>query len=159
MSSAASTATSHEKESANPQSDPLWQAWDEFFASVRRARGRAARQHGHELTISQWHLLSALAENPDARIAQLAESAGIAPPTATKTLDSLERAGIVERAPSVSDRRCVTVSMTRKGKRLLAEKRKLIEENRRRVFETLSSAERRQAAQLLARLSDAVDEL
>ena len=29
-------------------------AWNDFFASVRRAKGRAARQHGTELTLPQF---------------------------------------------------------------------------------------------------------
>src|SRR5918997_6868832 len=35
-------------------------AWDEFFAAIRRARGRAAREHGDELTLSQYNLVGAL---------------------------------------------------------------------------------------------------
>ena len=36
----------------------------------------------------------------------------LAPPTATRMLDGLERESIVERRPSEEDRRCVTVELT-----------------------------------------------
>ena len=134
-------------------------AWEEFFAALRRARGRAAVQHGTELTLSQWHLLSALAELPDARTGELAEAAGVAPPTATRMLDGLERAGIVDRRPSQADRRCVTVELTSKGRRLLAEKRDLVTDRRRALHESLTPSERDQAVELLHRLSEVVDDL
>jgi DNA-binding MarR family transcriptional regulator len=137
----------------------LSEAWDEFFAAIRRARGRAARQHGHELTLSQWHLLSALAETPEAKIGDLAEAAGVAAATATRMLDALERAEIVERRPSEADRRCVTVELTGKGRRLLDEKRQIVESHRRALHDSLSLAERRQAERLLRHLAEVIDEL
>ena len=135
-------------------------AWDRFFAGIRHARGRAAQaQETGELTLSQHHLLAALAEERELRIGELAVAAGVAPPTATRMLRGLESAGIVKRLPSDEDRRAVSVRLTAKGRRLLREKRELIARKRRALYDSLSPAERKQAERLLSRLAEAVDEL
>lgn len=137
----------------------LWDAWDGFFAAVRRARGRSARQQGNELTLSQTHLLAVLADEPRARIGELAEAAGVATPTATRMVDSLERAGVVTRDRSEEDRRVVEVRLTPKGKRLLARKNEVRQAQRERFEASLTAGEREQAQALLKRLSEALDEL
>ncbi|HEX2290664.1 MAG TPA: MarR family transcriptional regulator, partial [Pseudonocardiaceae bacterium] len=93
-------------------------AWDEFFAAIRRARGRAAREHGDELTLSQYNLLGALGEHSELPVGEVALAAGVAAPTATRMLDHLQRAGIVRRAHSTRDRRVVTVALTTQGHQL-----------------------------------------
>jgi DNA-binding MarR family transcriptional regulator len=135
-------------------------AWDAFFGSIRRARGRFAREAGAgELTLPQYQLLTALSDMPQRPVGELAEAAGIAAPTATRMLDGLERAGIVRRTPSTEDRRVVTVQLTPKGGRLLKRKRKRVEERRRALYDSLSAAEREQAERLLHRLAALMDEL
>ncbi len=135
-------------------------AWDAFFGSIRRARGRFAREAGAgELTLPQYQLLTALSDMAQRPVGELAEAAGIAAPTATRMLDGLERAGIVRRTPSTEDRRVVTVQLTPKGGRLLKRKRKRVEERRRALYDSLSAAEREQAERLLHRLAALMDEL
>ena len=135
-------------------------AWDAFFGSIRRARGRFAREAaGGELTLPQYQLVAALGGMPQRPVGELAEAAGIAPPTATRMLDGLERAGIVRRKASSEDRRVVTVQLTPKGGRVLARKRKWVEERRRALYDSLTPAERKQAERLLHRLADLMDEL
>jgi DNA-binding MarR family transcriptional regulator len=134
-------------------------AWDAFLAATRRARGRAAQAQGGELTLSQFHVLAALSEESELRIGELALAAGVAPPTATRMLQGLERDGIVKRLASSEDRRAVSIRLTTKGRRLLDEKRALIAAKRRSLYGSLSPAEREQAQHLLARLAEAIDEL
>jgi len=134
-------------------------AWDHFLAASRHARGRAAQAQGSELTLSQHHLLAALSEEREMRIGELALAAGVAPPTATRMLQGLERGGIVKRLSSHDDRRAVSVRLTPKGRRLLDDKRRVIAGKRRKLFESLSPAEREQAQHLLTRLAEAIDEL
>ena len=55
-------------------------AWDDFFAAIRRARGRAAaREREGELTLSQHHLLTALHHEPRLPVGEVAMAAGVAP--------------------------------------------------------------------------------
>src|SRR3954452_20687058 len=134
-------------------------AWDDFFAAIRRARARAAREPGSELTIPQYQLLAALGERPDQPVGALAAAAEISHPTATRMLGSLECSGVIERRHSTDDRRVVSVRLTRKGRRLLDRKRALISDKRRALYESLEEGEREQAEHLLRRLAQAIEEL
>jgi DNA-binding MarR family transcriptional regulator len=137
-------------------------AWDEFFGSIRRARGRAVQVAEKEgLSLAQFQLLYAFVEGGGAdqlAVGVLAERAGIAQPTATRILDALERDGIVERRASEEDRRSVIVSLTAAGRRLLNRKRKLVEAKRTEVFESLDTADRKRAAKLLRALAAAIEQ-
>ena len=141
-------------------------ALDEFFSAVRRSRARAAREAGAgELTLSQYQLLAALAEEevsrrePERPVGELAEAAGCAAPTATRMLDGLERDGIVERRHSTSDRRVVTVRLTRRGRRLMDQKERVVQEKRRALYASLGDREREQVERLLRRLAGVIEEL
>ena len=136
-------------------------AWDEFFGAIRRARGRAAGEAEREgLSLAQFQLLYAFAERGRSDripVGALAESAGIAQPTATRTLDALERQGVVERHPSTEDRRSTEVALTARGRKLLERKRRLVERKREAVFESLEPDDRERAAELLRTLAAAIE--
>jgi len=134
-------------------------AWDGFFAAVRRAKGRAARQHGSELTLPQFHLLAPLADGGATRLGELADAAGVAAPTASRMVDSLEREGLVTRVDASDDRRAIAVELTAHGLALYERKRREHQAKRNEVFEGLSAAEREQAAHLLGRMAELIDEL
>ena len=135
-------------------------AWDDFFGAVRRARGRAARESTPgSLTLAQFQLLIAFEDEPELSVGELALAGGVAPPTATRMLASLERDGIVERRASEVDRRSVRVTLTPKGRRILRAKRKLVAAKQRAIFEALTTTERRQAESILRRLAVAMEEL
>ena len=135
-------------------------AWDEFFAAVRSARGRAAQavQPG-SLTLAQFQLLAAFERAREMSVSELALAGGVATPTATRMLAGLERDGIVKRKPSAVDRRSVRVQLTAKGRRMLKAKRELISAKQRTIYESLTATERRQAESILRRLAVAVEEL
>jgi DNA-binding MarR family transcriptional regulator len=137
-------------------------AWDEFFAAIRRARGRAAAEIEKEgLSLAQFQLLYAFADRGGAEslsVGALAEAAGVAQPTATRMLDALERAEAIERRPSKADRRSVAVHLTPKGRRALNRKRKLVAAKRKAVYESLPAGDRKRAAELLRRFADAFEE-
>jgi DNA-binding MarR family transcriptional regulator len=139
--------------------DEFAAAWEAFFRAVRRAKGRAAAHPpGHGLSAAQYHLLAPLAGGEAQTIRALAETAGVAPPTATRMLDGLERDGVITRTPSVTDRRCVAVDLTPAGRAALADTECAVRDARARVAASLSPAEREQAAALLRRLAVVVDE-
>lgn len=142
--------------------DPLAElnaAWDDFFGAIRRARGRASRQHGSELTLPQVNLLDPLAGGGSARIGELAEAAGVAAPTASRMVDSLEREGIVARGAAEGDRRAIAVELTADGRKLYRRKRAEMQTKRNEIFGSLSEDEREQAAHLLGRMAELIDEL
>jgi DNA-binding MarR family transcriptional regulator len=133
-------------------------AWDEFSTALLRARSRAWQQPT-PLTPAQYYLLRALSHEPGLGVGEMAAAAGCSSPTATRMLDGLERDGIVAREPSSEDRRRTIVSLTRKGKSVLARQRRHHDDKRQRLYEQLSPAERAQAEQLLRRLAEVIAEL
>jgi DNA-binding MarR family transcriptional regulator len=134
-------------------------ALDEFFRTLRRARGRANQAHADGLTLAQFQLLDVLGDGEPRTVGQLAVAGGIAQPTATRMLEALERAGIVQRSAAIRDRRCVLVSLTPAGVSALARKRAEIEAARKRIAASLTAQERRDAVVLLRRLAALMEEL
>jgi DNA-binding MarR family transcriptional regulator len=139
--------------------DELNVAWDDFFGAIRRAKGRASQQHGSELTLPQVHLLEPLAGGRSARLGELAAAAGVAAPTASRMIDSLEREGLVARGSADDDRRAIAIALTARGEELYARKREEIRRKRNEIFGSLSEDEREQAAHLLGRMAELIDEL
>jgi DNA-binding MarR family transcriptional regulator len=138
--------------------DQFTAAWESFFRTTRRLRSRAGRLPIDGLSLPQYHLLEALRGAADLTVGELAESAGVAPPTATRMLDCLARDGYVTRRHSETDRRAVLVTLTPMGRDAIEAAHAHVEAFRRRVFEALEPEEREQAAVLLARLSQVLEE-
>jgi DNA-binding MarR family transcriptional regulator len=129
-----------------------------FLGAVRAARGRVVRE-ASELSLSQHDVLLALADRGELRVGEVADAAGIAAPTATRMLDGLERAGIVERTASAEDRRAVTVKLTGEGRKLLERKRKHVAKRLSSVYEALEPSQREQAPELFRSLAEAIEAL
>lgn len=137
----------------------LWQAWDDFDVALRRARGRAAHLTPDGLTFAQFRMLRAIDQSADGRCGQIAEHIGIAAPTVTRMLTSLEKAGFVARTRSTADRRGVSVRLTVAGQEALGAKQHVVTDKRRALFDSLSPDERRQAQRLFRRLAEEMDVL
>lgn len=159
MSSASASNVASSTGDVDPDAEAaqFWPAWDEFFAAVRRVRGRAAREDG--LTISQFHLLCAVERAPEAGLRELAAAVGASAPTVTRMLTSLERTGVIERAAPVRGQRRVCVALTPRGQELLHEKRTVMDARRAAVYGSLTPEERAQLQRLLPRLAQAMDAL
>jgi DNA-binding MarR family transcriptional regulator len=135
------------------------EAWETFFRAARRARGRANQGSGEDgLTLSQLHLVQPLTGGPQG-VGALAECAGVAAPTASRMVEGLARAGLVERAQDPDDRRAVLVSLTDEGRRAVQRKRRTLNALRRRIAAGLTPEEQADAAPLLRRLAELMDEL
>ena len=133
--------------------------FDALAAAVRRARGAPAQAEGPVLTLSQYGLLQGLVGRGSARARELADEAGIAPSTATRILDALERRGIVQRARSSEDRRGVTVTLTQAGREALGNQAAWLRSRQHSFFSSLPPDERELAPDLLMRLAGLIDEL
>ena len=134
-------------------------ALDEMFRAVLRATGRGVPGGETELTLSQYNTLSALGEGPST-VTAVATVADVAPPTATRALRALEQRGFVERTRNAAgDGRQVTVALTPEGSKVLAEKTDWVRARQREIFEGLTQAQRRTAAQTLRSITEAIHEL
>jgi DNA-binding MarR family transcriptional regulator len=144
-----------------PQADPATELSDalaDFFRAARRARGRASRQPADGVSLAQFNVLDPLLEGP-LTVGQVAEAAGVAPPTATRMLDGLVDRGFVGRAADRTDRRAVIVSLTAAGRRAATAKAREYDRLRKQVGAVLDAQEQRQAADLLRRLAEVIEEL
>ena len=71
---------------------------------------------------------------------------------ATKRLDRLERAGLIERSPDPQDRRGTLIGLTPAGRELIDGVTEAHLENERRLLSALTADEREQLADLLRKL-------
>lgn len=134
-------------------------AWETFFAAVRRARGRAGTEAGEMLSLSQYYLLAPLRDGEPRQVGVLASAAGVAQPTATRMLARLSRSGIVRRGRFGHDRRAVKVSLTAVGKTAWENKHARLERQRAAVFASLDEEEQRHGAVMLRVLAEVIEQL
>jgi DNA-binding MarR family transcriptional regulator len=140
--------------------DEFLSSFDTFVQAVRRARGASSLERDRGLTLSQYGLLQPLAASNDgARVSDLAARAGIAPPTATRILDALERRGIIERRRSADDRRGVSVTLTDFGREVLCSEDEWLRSRQREFYAQIPDEERTVVPDLLQRLAGLIDEL
>jgi DNA-binding MarR family transcriptional regulator len=92
-------------------------------------------------------------------VRELADQAGIAPSTATRILDALERRGIVDRRPSSGDRRGVMITLTAAGRQILGDEDGWMRGREREFYASLPPHERALAPDLLRRLATFIDQL
>jgi DNA-binding MarR family transcriptional regulator len=92
----------------------------ELLGAERRLRGRD-RRGPHGLTFAEVRALITLGreEHATATAGALAKAADLNPATVTALLDSLEERGIATRRRDEQDRRCVVVTLTDEGRRVL----------------------------------------
>jgi DNA-binding MarR family transcriptional regulator len=129
-----------------------------FFRSMRRARTRW--KHDGEigpLSPAQFVLVVPLLDRRPRSVRELAIGVEIAPPTATRTLDGLERHGMIVRRQSEEDRRSVLVELTDAGRESVLATRTVIRQRRRVLYDALGEAERDEAERLLRRLAEILD--
>jgi DNA-binding MarR family transcriptional regulator len=144
---------------ATSTADEFSLAWEAFSRATRRARGRSSGPlEGTTLSLAQYQLLEALRTAPELPVSELATSAGVAPPTATRMLDGLVRDGVAERRASAHDRRVVLVSLTRSGRATVRAAAERVGAARARVRDHLTPAEQAQASALLRRLATIVED-
>lgn len=134
-------------------------AFETLAQAVRRARGAVAQDTAGRLTLSQYSLLMPLSGSDTARVSDLAAGAGIAPSTASRILDALERRAIVRRARSEEDRRGVTVTLTDRGREALGQQHEWMRGRQLEFFDGLPEDEQLLVSDLLVRLAALIDEL
>jgi DNA-binding MarR family transcriptional regulator len=96
----------------------------------------------HGITSSTFQLLSAVQAAGDGQTQrQIADRLGIAPASLSEALTSAEKAGLVERRLSASDRRARVLSLTKRGRQVLEAAVAALGEIERRAAQDLSRLE------------------
>jgi DNA-binding MarR family transcriptional regulator len=134
-------------------------ALEELFRAVLKASGRGVTGGETELTLSQYFVMDAMADEA-LTVSEVARAAGVAVPTATRALRALETRGFVDRKRNeIEDRRLVTVALTASGRAVLEEKRGWVQERQREIFEGLSQAEQETVTGALSAMAHNIEEL
>jgi MarR family transcriptional regulator, organic hydroperoxide resistance regulator len=101
----------------NPERSETISLWISAVARVHRQHA-GALLHGLGLSAGQELLLMLLWENEPRTQADLTREMAIEPPTTSKMLSRMERAGLIARKRSETDRRTVLVTLTKAGRAL-----------------------------------------
>jgi len=88
---------------------------------------------------------------------ELAAALWVEPPTVTKMVQRMERAGLVERSPSATDRRVQLISLTAAGERSASAARQVWTTLEAASTEGLSAKERDQLVRLLDRCAQGLE--
>jgi MarR family transcriptional regulator, organic hydroperoxide resistance regulator len=149
-------------EQVDPEREEAAQALGRAFkgalAALRRMRGRE-RQIPGELSDAQYGVLFCLRDAPERSAGEIALAADLSPASATEMLESLEQAGLVERARSSRDRRVVLSSLTNRGRELVEQRWAKHDPLFRAAMARFSSDELRTTAAVLEQLREMFDQL
>lgn len=136
----------------------LTRALIRLVQASRRSSSRLQRRMP-EISVPQLAILLAVQQAGDQGVGAIADAAGLAQPTVTRSLGGMERGGLISRRPDHRDRRGTKIGLTPQGRKLLREKQDEISDRMVVLWSELSEAERGLAVPLLERLADTLDRL
>jgi DNA-binding MarR family transcriptional regulator len=126
---------------------------ERLFAAFVREGGRLGFEERISVSPTQRVALTALVDAGPLRLGALADAMGTTDATATRTVQALERLGVVERTRDEADGRGVRIAASREGRDLVARGRRRLA---RIVGELASEDERARLAGLLRDLTGVV---
>jgi DNA-binding MarR family transcriptional regulator len=129
---------------------------------IRAARRTGAVPRGvgdPAISLSQLVVLTAVHTAGSRGISAIAEQAGLAQPSVTRTLDALDRRGLVRRDRHPGDGRSTQVALTEEGARLVGDKTVEVHRRLTELWHDLPPEGRRQVLALLPRLAKVVEGL
>lgn len=106
------------------------------------------------LTQSRWITLSHLKQEDGVLQHQLARSVGVENPSMVRTLDGLERQGLIERRPCSEDRRAKRIHLTAAAQPLLAQMELILDDSRRQILAGLSEEQLNVFCQVMEQIHD-----
>lgn len=119
---------------------------------------RSITEVEHEVSITQFRVLVMIATRGSLNLGEVAEGLGVHPSNATRTVERLVVAGLIERAENPADRRYLVLKLTRQGhdivERVMAYRRGAIES----VLEDMPGARRQALATALGAFAEAAGE-
>jgi len=115
-----------------------------------RALGTRLQKHG--VTVAQWAVLVVLWEIDGLTQKELSERVAVETPTLSRTIDRMERDGLVKRDRNVRDRRQVHVRLTEHGAALWRDLVPEAEANLAQALQGITQPEEAQLCALLKRI-------
>jgi DNA-binding MarR family transcriptional regulator len=110
------------------------------FADLRKVMG-ASFKHQHGFSATQFMVLGLVEQSSEGEpytVSSLASKLGLDPATVVRTIDSLEKRGLVERRRDKQDRRQVFIVFTEAGRARLMEAHRRFFERIKAVFQAMS---------------------
>ncbi|MFG2725677.1 MarR family winged helix-turn-helix transcriptional regulator [Streptomyces canus] len=137
--------------------EELVAATDALYFAMRRGRTSPLGTLAG-MSRSQLELLAPLLDQDSMPVSQLARTAGVAVPTATRALKQLEEREVVQRARSSSDDRLVLVGLTPAGRARVIKAQSAFRARQHEVFAELSGVDRRAMTTSLTRLAALIND-
>lgn len=104
-----------------------------------------------DLTTTQYVALSVLRVHPKMSSAQLAARSFVSPQSANQLVAALERAGLIERAASATNRRVLEITLTSRGTEVLASCDAAVDEIEARMLAGLDASSVRESRAAMLR--------
>jgi len=122
---------------------------------MKQVAKRVITEHAPQVATigeGQWRALHVLYDDGTLQVGELAERCGVADPTVSKMLRSLEHHGLIERRTDPENRRTVWVSLTARGLSLVDEIQASFEQGLAQVLQGLSSEQLRDLLHTMSHL-------
>ncbi len=120
------------------------------------ARLTGSLEEGEAISASQRVALAELFLSGPLRLNELAARMGVSPPTASRAVDALVGAKLVERVTDPDDRRALNIDLTARGRRAVDERTARAAAAFAPAAEALSHGERDELVRLLERMNEAL---
>ncbi|WP_029685846.1 transcriptional regulator SlyA [Tatumella saanichensis] len=112
------------------------------------------------LTQTLWVTLHNISQlPPEQSQIQLAKAIGVEQPSLVRTLDQLEKKGLISRTPCAEDRRAKRITLTDKATPVIQELEGVINRSREDILQGLSDTEINTMISLISRLEKNISEL
>lgn len=139
--------------------EPFVAAVIDLIRAARRTGGAVRGPGGQGISLSQLVVLTAVGTAGPRGVSAIAEEAGLAQPSVTRTLETLHRRGLVRRDRHPGDGRSTRVALTDEGARLAGGKTAEVRERLAELWHDLSPEARHDVLALLPRLAKVVESL
>ncbi|MBD0377678.1 MAG: MarR family transcriptional regulator [Flavisolibacter sp.] len=103
---------------------------DKAIKTYRQFAQRRFTENGLDITIDQWLVLNAIADNPEISQLEIADQVFKDAASVTRIIDLLIKKNYLEREAHDQDRRRFKLQLTKEGKDLLKSLQKIVNQNR-----------------------------
>lgn len=127
---------------------------DRTAKKVKQYAQTAFTDHNFDLTVDQWTVLRTIYENPDLTNKEMAELCGKDQPTLTRIIDLLIKKEMTERISHPTDRRCLSLQLTTKGKHKIEEIAPKVADFRMQAWQNLNEEDFEHFTRILNTICD-----
>jgi MarR family transcriptional regulator, transcriptional regulator for hemolysin len=135
-----------------PLNDVVFYHLEKAIKSYRQYAQSQIDDAGFDITIDQWLLLNTIEEDPAIPQQQIAAKLFKDVASITRMIELLVKKEYLERGFHDSDRRRFQLSLTKKGKNIIAHLKPLIERNRSTALKNVNKKETEQLSLLLNKI-------